>query len=108
MAKTTKFYGNDSITALKGPDKVRLRPAVIFGASSLEGCQHAMFEILSNSIDEAREGFGNVITVTRYLDNSIEVADCGRGITWRSVSVAVSQLSSLPTYLSGSFVESSR
>ncbi|MBR6523398.1 MAG: DNA topoisomerase [Clostridia bacterium] len=80
MAKTTQNYGNDSITALKGPDKVRLRPAVIFGASSLEGCQHAMFEILSNSIDEAREGYGNVITVTRFLDNSIEVADCGRGI----------------------------
>ena len=80
MAKTTQSYGNDSITALKGPDKVRLRPAVIFGASSLEGCQHAMFEILSNSIDEAREGYGNVITVTRFLDNSIEVADCGRGI----------------------------
>ncbi len=80
MAKTTTSYGNDSITALKGPDKVRMRPAVIFGASSLEGCQHAMFEILSNSIDEAREGFGNVITVTRFLDNSIEVADCGRGI----------------------------
>ncbi|MBR5586546.1 MAG: DNA topoisomerase [Clostridia bacterium] len=80
MANKNQSYGNDSITALKGPDKVRLRPAVIFGASSLEGCQHAMFEILSNSIDEAREGYGNVITVTRYLDNSIEVADCGRGI----------------------------
>ncbi len=80
MAKSTKSYGNDSITALKGADVVRLKPAVIFGASSLEGCQHAMFEILSNSIDEAREGFGNVITVTRFLDNSIEVADCGRGI----------------------------
>ncbi|MFA7636557.1 MAG: toprim domain-containing protein [Monoglobales bacterium] len=80
MAKSTKSYGNDSITALKGADVVRLKPAVIFGASSLEGCQHAMFEILSNSIDEAREGFGNVIKVTRFLDNSIEVADCGRGI----------------------------
>lgn len=80
MAKKTTSYGNDSITALKGPDKVRLRPAVIFGTSGIEGCQHAVFEILSNSIDEAREGYGNVIKVTRFLDKSVEVVDCGRGI----------------------------
>ncbi len=79
MAKK-KSYTNDDITALKGPDKVRLRPAVIFGSDSLEGCQHAVFEILSNSIDEAREGYGNKIVVTRYLDGSIEVQDFGRGI----------------------------
>lgn len=79
MAKK-KSYTNDDITALKGPDKVRLRPAVIFGSDSLEGCQHAVFEILSNSIDEAREGYGNKIIVTRYLDGSIEVQDFGRGI----------------------------
>lgn len=79
MAKK-KSYTNEDITSLKGPDKVRLRPAVIFGSDSLEGCQHAVFEILSNSIDEAREGYGNKIIVTRYLDGSIEVQDFGRGI----------------------------
>ena len=72
-------YGNDSIASLKGADRVRKRPAVIFGSDGLEGCEHAVFEILSNSIDEAREGHGDTITVTAYLDHSIEVEDFGRG-----------------------------
>jgi len=72
-------YGNDSISALKGADRVRKRPGVIFGSDGLEGCQHAVFEILSNAIDEAREGFGNIITVTRFEDNTFEVEDFGRG-----------------------------
>ncbi|MCM1285220.1 MAG: toprim domain-containing protein [Acetobacter sp.] len=79
MAKK-KEYGNESIKSLKGADRVRLRPAVIFGSDGLEGCQHAVFEIMSNSIDEAREGFGNKIVITRFLDGSIEVQDFGRGI----------------------------
>ena len=58
-------YGNDSIEMLKGADKVRKRPAVIFGSDGIEGCEHSMFEILSNSIDEAREGFGNIIVLHR-------------------------------------------
>lgn len=78
--KTTQEYGNDSITILKGADRVRKRPAVIFGSDSIEGCQHSVFEILSNSIDEAREGYGNEIVVTRYEDNSVEIEDHGRGI----------------------------
>ena len=73
-------YGNTSISSLKGADRVRKRPAVIFGSDGLEGCKHAMFEILSNSIDEAKEGYGKVIEVTRYKDHSIEVNDHGRGI----------------------------
>ena len=73
-------YGNESISSLKGADRVRKRPGVIFGSDGLEGCQHAVFEILSNSIDEAREGFGKVIEVTRFRDKSIEVKDMGRGI----------------------------
>ena len=72
-------YGNDSISALKGADRVRKRPGVIFGSDGLEGCEHAVFEILSNSIDEAREGHGRLITVTSYLDHSVEVEDQGRG-----------------------------
>ncbi len=79
MAKKAS-YGNDDIVSLKGPDQVRKRPAVIFGSDDIEGCQHSVFEILSNSIDEAREGFGDKIVVTRYLDHSVEIQDFGRGI----------------------------
>ncbi|MDE6470603.1 MAG: DNA topoisomerase [Eubacterium sp.] len=79
MAKK-KEYGNESIKSLKGADRVRKRPAVIFGSDGLDGCQHAIFEIMSNSIDEAREGYGNKIVITRFLDGSIEVQDFGRGI----------------------------
>ena len=75
----TAGYGNESITSLKGADRVRKRPGVIFGSDGLDGCEHAVFEILSNAIDEAREGHGNLITVTRYEDKSIEVEDFGRG-----------------------------
>lgn len=78
MAKK-KDYGNDSITMLKGADKVRKRPAVIFGSDGLDGCEHSIFEVISNSIDEAREGYGNKIVITHYRDNIIEVEDFGRG-----------------------------
>ena len=78
MAKK-KAYDNDSISSLKGADRVRKRPGVIFGSDGLEGCEHAVFEILSNAIDEARAGFGRVITVTRFQDRSIQVEDQGRG-----------------------------
>ena len=80
MARNTpESYGNESISQLKGEDRVRKRPAVIFGSDGLEGCEHAVFEILSNSIDEARAGNGSIITLTRYLDKSIECEDFGRG-----------------------------
>ena len=79
MATKKQDYGNDSISSLKGADRVRKRPGVIFGSDGLDGCEHAVFEILSNSIDEAREGHGRVITVTRYNDRSIQVEDMGRG-----------------------------
>ncbi len=72
-------YDNQSISALKGADRVRKRPAVIFGSDGIEGCEHSMFEILSNAIDEAREGYGERILITRYADHSIEVEDFGRG-----------------------------
>lgn len=79
MAKKQE-YGNESIKSLKGADRVRKRPAVIFGSDGIEGCQHSIFEIMSNSIDESREGYGNKIIVTRFLDGSVEVQDFGRGI----------------------------
>lgn len=78
--KKTQEYGNDSISSLKGADRVRKRPAVIFGSDGIEGCCHSVFEILSNSIDEAREGYGNEIIVTKFADGSIQIEDHGRGI----------------------------
>ena len=79
MAKTNAEYGNESIQKLEGPDRVRKRPGVIFGSDGLDGCEHSVFEIISNSIDEAREGYGKKIIVTKYADGSIEVEDFGRG-----------------------------
>ncbi len=86
MAKKREEYGNESIQSLKGADRVRKRPAVIFGSDGIEGCEHAVFEIISNSIDEARAGYGDKIVVTRYKDGSIEVEDFGRGcpVDWNS------------------------
>ena len=80
-AKNSKQqYDDQSIRALKGADRVRKRPAVIFGSDGLEGCEHSFFEILSNAVDEAREGHGDRITVTAFADRSIEVDDRGRGV----------------------------
>lgn len=78
--KKTRKYDNSSITALKGPDRVRLRPGVIFGSDGIDGCSHSMFEILSNSIDEAREGHGEEILIIRHRDKSITIKDKGRGV----------------------------
>ena len=82
MAKNVQkaSYDNQSITMLKGADRVRKRPAVIFGSDGLEGCEHSFFEILSNSVDEAREGYGSEIIVTAFADHSYQVEDFGRGV----------------------------
>lgn len=80
MAKTKTEYDSRSISSLKGADRVRKRPAVIFGSDGIDGCKHSFFEILSNSIDEAREGYGKVINVTIYNDRTMEVEDFGRGV----------------------------
>ena len=79
MPKNTVEYNNESITKLEGADRVRKRPAVIFGSDGIDGCQHSVFEIISNSIDEAREGYGKKIIITAFEDGSIEVQDFGRG-----------------------------
>ncbi|MBQ6714744.1 MAG: DNA topoisomerase, partial [Clostridia bacterium] len=79
MAKAKAQYDNTSIQKLEGPDRVRKRPGVIFGSDGLDGCEHSVFEIISNSIDEAREGHGKKIVITYHSDNSIEVQDFGRG-----------------------------
>ena len=80
VEKNDSIYDNRSISALKGADRVRKRPAVIFGSDGLEGCEHSVFEILSNAVDEAREGYGDAITTTVYLDHSIQIEDHGRGV----------------------------
>ncbi|MCL1830987.1 MAG: toprim domain-containing protein [Oscillospiraceae bacterium] len=80
MAKTTRKYDNESIQALKGPDRVRRRPSVIFGSDGLDGCKQSIFEILSNSLDESREGYGEKIILTQFLDDSIEIEDFASGI----------------------------
>ncbi len=80
MSAKKKEYNNESIKSLKGPDRVRKRPAVIFGSDDITGAQHAAFEIIANSVDEAREGHGNKIIVTKYEDGSVSVEDFGRGI----------------------------
>ena len=87
----TAGYGNESISQLKGADRVRKRPGVIFGSDGLDGCEHAVFEILSNAIDEAREGYGDLITVTRYADKSIDLGAWGNHIeTIRGVGYRIS------------------
>lgn len=80
MPKKKQSYTEQSIVSLKGADRVRKRPSVIFGSDGLDGCEQSVFEIISNSVDEAREGFGDVITVTVFSDNAIEVDDRGRGV----------------------------
>ena len=87
MAQASAAYGNDSIRQLKDEQRVRLRPAVIFGSDGLDGCEHAVFEILSNSVDEARQGYGHLITLTVFKDKSIQVEYNGRGcpLDWNSV-----------------------
>ena len=80
MATKKPVYDNESITALKGADRVRKRPGVMLGSDGLEGCQHTIFEILSNSVDEARAGYGSKILITRYEDHSVEIQDFGRGV----------------------------
>ena len=80
MAKKNAAYTNESITMLKGADRVRKRPGVIFGSDGVDGCAHSIFEILSNSIDEARQGYGNRILITRFSDGSVEIEDFGRGM----------------------------
>ena len=80
MAVKNNTYNDNSITMLKGAERVRARPAVIFGSDSIEGCEHSVFEILSNSVDEAREGYGDRINITVFNDRTIRIEDFGRGV----------------------------
>lgn len=80
--KTVKktAYNDQSIKSLKGADRVRKKPAAMLGSDDIIGCQHTFIEILANAVDEAREGYGSEIIVTKFKDLSIEVEDFGRGV----------------------------
>ena len=75
MPQKTQQYDDNIIKMLKGENRVRQRPAVIFGSDGLEGCEHSVFEIISNAVDEAREGFGKVINVRYDSDRTVTVED---------------------------------
>ena len=89
MAKKTQVYDDNSIKLLKGADRVRKRPAVIFGSDGLEGCEHSVFEILSNAVDEAREGHGDRIHITATRDGVITIVRISK-YCWRErVSISL-------------------
>lgn len=79
MAKSSE-YNNESIVVLKDEQRVRQKPEVMLGSRNLAACEHAVFEVIANSADEARLGYGKEIIITRFEDDSIEVLDFGRGI----------------------------
>lgn len=73
-------YSNESISRLKGADRVRLKPGVMLGSDGLGGCQQTFFEILSNALDEYKSGYGDRIEVKLYKDKSLSIRDYGRGV----------------------------
>ena len=73
-------YDESSITILEGLEAVRKRPGMYIGSTDKRGLHHLAWEIIDNCVDEIINGFGNKITVKINKDNSLTVADNGRGV----------------------------
>ncbi len=75
-----KGYDADAIQTLEGLEAVRKRPGMYIGGTGSQGLMHLVWELLDNAVDEAAAGFADRIDITLHRDNSVEVADNGRGI----------------------------
>ena len=73
-------YGNDSIDALEGAERVRTRPASVLGSNGIEGARHGFTEIVGNASDESTAGFGDKLEIAYYKDGGVSVRDYGRGV----------------------------